>query len=64
MGKMKTHKGSAKRFSRTASGKLKRHKAFRSHLTGKKSPKRTRNLRKSTTVSKGDQKRIDQMIPR
>lgn len=64
MGKMKTHKGSAKRFSRTASGKLKRHKAFRSHLTGKKSPKRVRNLRKSTTVSKGDQKRIDQMIPR
>ncbi|MDO5713704.1 MAG: 50S ribosomal protein L35 [Tissierellia bacterium] len=63
MGKMKTHRGSAKRFSRTASGKLKRFKAFRSHITGKKSPKRIRNLRKSSLVSKGDQKRIDQMIP-
>ncbi|HLS53980.1 MAG TPA: 50S ribosomal protein L35 [Tissierellaceae bacterium] len=61
--KMKTHKGSAKRFKRTASGKIKRHKAYRSHLTGKKSPKRVRNLRKSTLVSKGDQKRIDSMIP-
>ena len=63
MGKMKTHRGSAKRFSRTASGKLKRHKAFRSHLTGHKSAKRVRNLRKSALVSKGDQKRIDSMIP-
>lgn len=64
MGKMKTHKGSAKRFSRTASGKLKRHKAYRSHLTGHKSQKRIRNLRKSALVSKGDQKRIDAMLPR
>lgn len=64
MAKMKTHKGSAKRFKRTASGKLKRYKAFRSHLTGKKSPKRVRNLRKGALVSKGDQKRIDSMLPR
>ena len=64
MGKMKTHRGSAKRFKRTASGKLKRFKAFRSHLTGKKSAKRVRNLRKSTVVSKGDQRRIDAMLPR
>nr|WP_300005069.1 50S ribosomal protein L35 [Tissierella sp.] len=64
MGKMKTHRASAKRFSRTASGKLKRFKAFGSHLTGKKSAKRVRNLRKSTLVSKGDQRRIDAMIPR
>lgn len=61
---MKTHRGSAKRFKRTASGKLKRFKAFRSHLTGKKSQKRIRNLRKSALVSKGDQKRIDAMLPR
>ncbi len=64
MGKMKTHRGSAKRFSRTGTGKLKRFKAFRSHLTGKKSQKRVRNLRKSALVSKGDQRRIDSMIPR
>ncbi|MDY6064973.1 MAG: 50S ribosomal protein L35 [Finegoldia sp.] len=63
MPKMKTHRGSAKRFRRTGSGKLKRNKAYASHLTGKKSPKRTRSLRKSTLVSKGDTKRIDKMIP-
>lgn len=63
MGKMKTHRASAKRFKRTGSGKIKRYKAYKSHITGKKSQKRIRNLRKSTLVSKGDQKRIDQMIP-
>lgn len=63
MPKMKTHRGSAKRFKRTASGKLKRYKAYKSHKTGKKSQKRIRNLRKSALVSKGDQKRIDHMIP-
>lgn len=63
MAKMKTHRGSAKRFKRTASGKLKRFKAFKSHKTGKKSPKRVRNLRQSALVSKGDQKRIDSMLP-
>ena len=63
MPKMKTHRGSAKRFKRTGTGKLRRFKAFKSHITGKKSPKRIRNLRKGTLVSKGDQKRIDHMIP-
>lgn len=63
MGKMKTHRASAKRFKRTGSGKLKRFKAFKSHITGKKSPKRIRNLRKATLVSKGDMKRINKMIP-
>lgn len=63
MAKMKTHRGSAKRFKRTASGLLKRFKAYKSHKTGKKSPKRVRNLRKAAYVSKGDQKRIDSMLP-
>ena len=63
MAKMKTHRGSAKRFKRTGTGKIKRFKAFKSHLTGKKSPKRIRNLREGTLVSKGDQRRIDSMIP-
>lgn len=63
MGKMKTHRGSAKRFKRTGTGKLRRFKAYKSHLTGKKSPKRIRNLRKSSLVSAGDQRRIDRMIP-
>ncbi len=63
MPKMKTHRGSAKRFKRTGTGKLKRFKAYRSHITGKKSPKRIRQLRKPTLVSSGDMKRIDKMIP-
>ncbi len=36
MAKMKTHRGSAKRFKRTATGKLRRYKGYKSHLTGKK----------------------------
>ncbi len=63
MAKMKTHRGSAKRFKRTGTGKLKRFKAYKSHLTGKKSPKRIRTLRQGTLVSKGDQRRINSMIP-
>jgi len=64
MPKMKTHKGSQKRFKRTASGKLKRSHAYTSHLFANKSQKQKRKLRKSALVSKGDQKRIDQMLPR
>ena len=63
MAKMKTHRASAKRFKRTGSGKLKRFYAFKGHLTGKKTAMRLRKLRKSRTVSKGDQRRIDHMIP-
>lgn len=62
MSKMKTHRASSKRFKRTASGKIRRYKAYKGHLTGKKSAKRVRNLRKGALVSKGDQKRIDSMI--
>ena len=60
---MKTHKGSAKRFKRTGSGKIRRYQAYKGHLTGKKSPKRVRSLRKASLVHPSDQKRIDQMIP-
>ncbi len=63
MPKMKTHRGTAKRFRRTGTGKLRRYKAYKSHITGKKSPKRIRNLRKGSLVSKSDQSRIDHMIP-
>lgn len=63
MGKMKTHRGSAKRFKRTASGKLRRFYAYKGHLTGKKTSKRKRKLRKGSMVSKADLKRINNMIP-
>lgn len=63
MPKMKTHRGAAKRFSKTASGKIKRNHAFRSHILEKKSTKRKRNLRKSAIMFKGDAKRVTKLIP-
>lgn len=63
MPKMKTHKGAAKRFKKTGTGKLKRSKAFTSHILTKKSAKRKRNLRKAGIVFKGDQRRIAQLLP-
>ncbi|MDW7675288.1 MAG: 50S ribosomal protein L35 [Bacillota bacterium] len=63
MPKMKTHRGAAKRFKKTATGKIKRSKAFTSHILEKKSPKRKRNLRQATVVSDGDMKRISKLLP-
>lgn len=63
MPKMKSHRGAAKRFKKTASGKVKRSKAYGSHLLGHKSPKRKRNLRKSGLVSEEENKRISKLIP-
>ncbi|MCF3941949.1 50S ribosomal protein L35 [Oceanobacillus alkalisoli] len=63
MPKMKTHRGSQKRFKRTGTGKLKRSHAYTSHLFANKSQKQKRKLRKGATVSRGDQRRIDSMIP-
>ena len=63
MPKMKTHRGAAKRFSVTATGKVKRNKAYKSHILTKKSPKRKRNLRRSGLIATtGDQKRIKRLI--
>ncbi len=62
MPKMKTHRAAAKRFSRTASGKLKRRKAYKSHILAKKSRKRKRNLRKGTLVAASDMKRVKRML--
>jgi ribosomal protein L35 len=60
---MKTHKGAAKRFKTTASGKVRRYKANKSHILTKKSPKRKRNLRRPDLVqTTGDTKRIKRLI--
>ena len=59
---MKSHSGAKKRFRRTGTGKIKREKAYFSHILTKKSPKRKRNLRKSTLVDGADAKRIDKLI--
>ena len=62
MPKMKTHKGSAKRFKKTGTGKLKRAHAYTSYLAANKSQKQKRKLRKGALVSPGDFKRIRHMI--
>ena len=58
MPKMKTHRGTAKRFCVTGSGKIMRSKAYKSHIMTKKSQKRKRNFRHETEVSKADQKTV------
>ena len=63
MPKMKTHRGAAKRFKKTGTGKLKRAKAFTSHILTKKSPKRKRNLRKTAYVSSTQIKNIKKLLP-
>lgn len=62
MPKMKTHRGAAKRFKKTGSGKLKRGHAYTSHLFANKSTKVKRKHRKASLVSKGDFKRIKQLL--
>jgi large subunit ribosomal protein L35 len=63
MPKMKTHTGAKKRFKVTGSGKVKRLKAFKSHILTKKTSKRKRNLRRATIVgTNGEAKNIKRLI--
>jgi large subunit ribosomal protein L35 len=64
MPKMKTRSGAKKRFRVTATGKVKRAAAFRSHILTSKSRKRKRKLRKGAFVSSGNLKAIRDMIQR
>jgi large subunit ribosomal protein L35 len=50
MPKMKSHKGARKRFSLTGSGKVRRMRAYKSHILTKKDPKRKRRLRQATVI--------------
>ena len=63
MPKLKSHRGAAKRFKATGSGKVKRNKAFTSHIMTKKTTKRKRNLRKGGLVSDADMASIRKMLP-
>ena len=56
MPKMKTHRGTAKRFRVTGTGKIMRSKAFKSHILTKKSAKRKRNFRHETEIAPADVK--------
>jgi large subunit ribosomal protein L35 len=63
MPKMKTHKGAKKRFSITASGKVRRLKANKSHILTKKSAKRKRRLRRPTTIATpGEARHIKRLL--
>jgi len=63
MPKMKTNRGAAKRFKATGSGKIKRNKAFSSHILTKKSTKRKRGLRKSDLIDATNMRAVKRMLP-
>jgi large subunit ribosomal protein L35 len=62
MPKMKTNSSAKKRFSVTGTGKIKRKKAFKSHLLSHKETKQKRNLTQTTTVNKADEKNVKLML--
>jgi large subunit ribosomal protein L35 len=64
MPKMKTHRGAAKRFKVTASGRIFRRHAYRDHLLEKKPTKRTRRLGRLAEVEGGDRKRVERLLGR
>ena len=63
MPKIKTSRAAAKRFKVTGTGKLKRMKAYKSHILTKKSQKRKRNLRKATITDATNVKSMKKMLP-
>ncbi|MBI3636537.1 MAG: 50S ribosomal protein L35 [Candidatus Rokubacteria bacterium] len=63
MPKMKTKRGARKRLKMTASGKLMRHKGWKSHLLEAKSPKRRRHLREGKSIDKADEPRMKRLVP-
>jgi large subunit ribosomal protein L35 len=63
MPKMKSHRGAAKRFKKTGTGKVVRMKSGKSHILTKKSRKRKRRLRQDALVSSADAKRVQLMLP-
>lgn len=63
MPKIKTHRGAAKRFSLTKSGRIKRGKAYKSHILTKKETKRKRSLRQTGYIAEVEAKKIRELIP-
>ncbi|MCI8639869.1 MAG: 50S ribosomal protein L35 [Coprococcus sp.] len=63
MPKIKTNRAAAKRFKKTATGKLKRNKAYKSHILTKKSTKRKRNLRHATITDSTNVKNMKKVLP-
>jgi large subunit ribosomal protein L35 len=63
MPKLKTHKGAAKRFKKTATGKVKRHHSYLRHMLTSKPHKRKKKLSEATLVSPADTPKVKRMIP-
>lgn len=63
MPKLKTHKGAAKRFKKTGTGKIARSKAFKRHILTSKGQSRKRGLRQGTLVSKANEGAVKLMLP-
>ena len=63
MPKLKTHRGAAKRFTKTGTGKVVRSKAFKQHILTSKTTKRKRDMRGTTAVDASDTPRVRRMIP-
>ena len=63
MPKIKTNRAAAKRFKKTGTGKLKRNKAYKSHILTKKSTKRKRNLRQATITDATNVKNMKKVLP-
>lgn len=63
MPKMKTKSAAKKRFKTTGTGKIMRMKAYKSHILTKKSPKRKRNLRKTTELDMTNVKNMKKVMP-
>lgn len=63
MPKIKTNRGAAKRFRKTGTGKIRRNRAYTSHILTKKTTKRKRNLRQGTVIAKVDERNVAQLIP-
>ncbi len=61
--KLKTNRGAAKRFKKTGTGKVKRSKAYGSHLMSSKTTKRKRRLRKNVVVDKRDTRNVKRLLP-
>lgn len=63
MPKLKTNRGAAKRFSKTALGRYKHRQSHRNHILTKKSAKRIRKLRHMQLIDKSDEKALAQLLP-
>lgn len=63
MPKLKSNRGAAKRFRKTASGRIKRKRAYHSHILTKKDTKRKRRLRSGTLVAGADERAVRRLLP-